>query len=465
MDHSEEIVQFFEKNFNEKKCHDLCRQTRFIQRSTSKLKGYEFIKTMVIPDQGLSTDSLNGLCRRMREYNSNANLSSQALCERISNISSSRLMKQVFSEIMLKVYELIKAECLDLVEGLEKYNRVLLQDSTVAVLNKRLENEYKGVSRGNNCVKSQVKIDLIYDLGKGLIVDGSLFKGRDPDQGLANRILNFIQPGDLVIRDLGYFSIISLEAIAKANAYFLSRLKAGIHFYLNIDDQIPLDIAKHLKKKKLSNQNVIELRGYLGKEKVPIRMIIYRQSEEITKERIRNANKHSRKKGETISKNKRLLLHFAIFITNCPSDILEAKIVGTIYRLRWEIELVFKRWKYLLEIDYLKGISKERIDCLIWSRMCTVLIIELITGIFKNLAKKVSKTELSSVKVVQYLMRSHEFCRAMVNNRLEEFFEQMEKDILRMLLKDKRRRKTMLERVRDKESYYKIQEIEDEYVA
>jgi hypothetical protein len=142
MDHSEKIVQFFEENFNEKKCHVLCRQSGFIKRSTSKLKGHEFIKTMVIPSQGFSTDSLKGLCKRIRKYNPDADLSSQALCERINDISSSKLMKRFLSEILGKIHGLIKVECPNLVEGLEKFNRVILQDSTLVLLNEQLENAY-----------------------------------------------------------------------------------------------------------------------------------------------------------------------------------------------------------------------------------------------------------------------------------------------------------------------------------
>ena len=70
MKHSDQIINFFDENFNEKKSADLARKHRFIQRSTSKLKGYEFIKALIIPSEGLSEDSLKGLCQRMHGINS-----------------------------------------------------------------------------------------------------------------------------------------------------------------------------------------------------------------------------------------------------------------------------------------------------------------------------------------------------------------------------------------------------------
>jgi hypothetical protein len=456
MTHSEGIIDFLDENFNEKKCHELCRQYKFIQRSSSKLKGHEFIKTMIMPSDGVSIDSLKGLCKRMQKFNPEADLSAQALCQRINKESSSRLMKGVLAEILGKIHKSITKSCQAVVEGLNAFDRVLLQDSTVASLNEHLEDAYKGTTRGKNCVKSQVKIDLIHDLGSGLLVDAQIVSGNKPDQSLSERIVHFIKAGDLIIRDLGYFGIKIFQTVAIIGAYFLSRYKAGVNFYLNEDDKEALNIGAYLNDKKRLRKNVLELKGYLGNEKIPVRMIIYRQTEEVTNQRLRVANKNARKKGETMSANKKLLLHFTIFVTNAPEEMILAEIVGTVYRLRWEIELVFKRWKSQLQVDYLEGIHKERIDCLIWARLCTVIIIELIIGYFKNIVCKLFKVELSEVKLIQYLMRGNDFCSALAMNNLELFFKKMEKDISRMLLKDKRNRKTMRERVSSRESYYGV---------
>ncbi len=452
--HSHHILNFFEENFNEKKSADLARKHKFIQRSTSKLKGYEFIKALIIPSEGLSSDSLKGLCDRMRDINPEADLSSQALCERINDPSSGELMKGVFSELTNKICNIITESCPSLAVGLKGFNKILIQDSTLAVLHENLEIPFKGVIRGNNGVKSQVKIDLIHDLGKGLLLDASLFPGNVPDQSLSARILKFIEPNDLIIRDLGYFSISVFQLITKLNAYFLSRQKAGVYFYLNENDKEPLDVAELVKSKECRNKTVIELNGYLGKEKVPSRLIIYRQTEEITNQRKRVANKQSRKKGEKLSENKKLLLEFTIFVTNAPPELLTAEMVGTIYRLRWEIELIFKRWKSLLEIDYLKGTNADRIKCLIWSRLCTVAIIELVIGYVKSISRRLNYRECSEVKIIQYLLRTSKFFWALVMNRVEFFLNNLEKDIPRKLLKDRRSSKTMRERVSSMEGYY-----------
>ena len=410
--HSEEIVHFFDEVFNQKACHDLCRKYKFIQRSTSRLNGHEFIKTMIIPSEGLSTDSLKGLCKRFNKFNDELELSSQAISKRINSSTASALMKGVFNELLIKVHEQITYSCSKLTERMKRFNRILVEDSSIIVLNEKLEEKYKGTNRGGCSGKSQVKINLITDMAKGLLVDAQLFRGNEPDRGNAERIVNFIQEGDLIIRDLGYFTIMSFKKIAEANAYFLSRLLPGVHFYLSKNDKEPLDLGLHLKNKIYKNRNIIGLKGFLGKDKIPIRLIIYKNPEDVVNKRIREANIVAKSKGRTMSESKRLLLHFSMFVTNVPEEMISDELIGTIYRLRWEVELIFKRWKGQLEIDYLKGINGNRIDFLIWSRLCTILIVELVCGYFKSLAVEVYDLEVSEVKLINYLLRESEFCQA-----------------------------------------------------
>lgn len=462
MNHSDTIVRFLEENFNEKKCLEISLKHQFIKRSSSKLKGYEFIKTMIIPSSGLSTDSLQGLCKRLQKFNPEANLSAQALCLRINNASSSRLMKGVFIELLQQLQKHRKV-CEKTNSVLCKFNRVLIEDSSCITLNQKLEHVYEGNTRASANIKAQLKIDLIYDLITGSTVDVALFSGKEPDQALAERFIKHLEPNDFLIRDLGYFTINAFKAIAEAGSYFLSRLMPRVHFYLNRTDKEPLDIGVFLRNKKYKHQNIIEIEGFVGIEKVASRLIIYRQPPEVTNKRLRDASKYGRNK--TMSKSKRLCMHFSMFITNVPAEILTPSLIGTIYRLRWEIELVFKRWKGQLEIDYLMGIKQERINCLIWSRLCMVLIVELVSGYYKNLAEEAFAREFSEVKLINYLLRENAFLKAIQSNGLEGFLKELEQDICKMLLKDLRRRKTMRERVFSRESYYETQVFEDQHVA
>lgn len=466
MNHSDNILHFSDEILNEKFCYDLAKKHKFIERSTSKLKGYEFVKAMIVPSKGLSTDSLQGLCKRIREFNPEAGLSAQALCERINDVRAKEYMAAILAVILRYCHQKIINKCPKLEKAISYFESVKVEDSTVAKLNERLQKQFEGTSRGGTGPKSQVKIDLIYDLMKGVTIDAKIYRGKEPDQSLANRIIQFIKKDDLVLRDLGYFVLHSLKKIQEVGAYFLSRFQPNVKVFLKKDDAEPVDLGKYIKK-NYPNSAVIDFKEvFLGDERIPSRMVIYRQPEEIVKIKRMEANKRSKETGRVMSVGKKLCLQYAIFVTNAPKEILSAEVIGTIYRLRWEIELIFKRWKNQLEIDYLKGIDENRIECLIWSRLCTVVITEMITGYISQIAEKISNVrEISHKKIIDYLLRENKFCEAVRMNRIEQFLEKTEQDISRMLLKDKRNRKTMRERVFQGECYYKMQVAEVQNVA
>lgn len=450
MNHSNSIVGLFDEILNEKICYELSREYKFIERSSSKLEGPEFIKVMILPCKGISEESLKGLCKRIREFNPNANISSQALCERINKKASAALLKNVFWRVLSYARKKITIQSPALAKALGKFGAVYIEDSTECKLHEKVS-KYIG-TRGISQKKSQVKIDIIHELLRGQMISAELHSGNVPDQALAGRIMKFIKEGDLIIRDLGYFVLNSLQMIIDKGAYFLSRLLPNIKIYLQREDITPIDLGKYIKK-YFKKCNLIEIDVYIGDAKILVRLILYRAPKDVINKRRREANKRSKDTGRTISRGKKILLDFSAFITNIPSEMVSAEMIGTLYRLRWEIELIFKQWKKQLKINYLQGINENRIDCLIWGRLCMVLLIGIMSQYFGKLAEMFQR-ELSVPMVIDYLLRGDAFWMAVKNNKLEEFIKDMEKDLLRMLCKDRRRRRTMRERVLHEESYY-----------
>lgn len=456
--HSQHILDVIDVIFNEKKCYDICKACSFIRRSSSRLQGAEFIKAMVIPGSELATSSLKKTCCRIKEFNGQANLSAQALWERINSISAPLVMKTVFGH--LREYVMAKtAERLPMLKSvLAGFSSVKIEDSTSITLHEKLEGTYQGTHRGGS-VASQIKINVVTDILKGTITCASLHEGRVPDQALASKVLEHLQEGDLLIRDLGYFSLEIFEKMQQINAYFLSRLQPGVKVYLSKDDSDPLDLSKWVEKN--IQGGTLDRDIFIGEKKVLVRLVCYLQPKEVTQKRLTEANKRAKRTGRTLSRSKKLCMSYSFFITNVPREMIDTKMIGTVYRLRWECELIFKRWKSLLNIDYLKGTHPNRIECLIWSRLCTIVIIGLINGYVANYVVR----EISEVKVIGYLLRDSSLFHAIINNKMEEFLNEMKMDASRMLVKDVRHRKTMRERVQNGQGYYETQNIEAKMVA
>ena len=158
-----------------------------------------------------------------------------------------------------------------------------------------------------------------------------------------------------------------------STSFFLSWLQKGIPVFITDDDTAtPIDLPLYIEK-KFRGQWAIGLVVYLGQKRFPVRLIAYRTPDEVVNQRRRTALRVARKKGRKPSDEYLNWLSFTFYVTNVESEIWPLKVVGTIYRLRWQIELIFKQWKSLLRIDCLKSTNENRIRWMVFGRMITIV--------------------------------------------------------------------------------------------
>ena len=53
---------------------------------------------------------------------------------------------------------------------------------------------------------------------------------------------------------------------------------------------------------------------------------------------------------------------------------MPARSVWNLYRLRWQIELTFKIWKSICDIEKVKKVKKDRLECYIYSKLILILL-------------------------------------------------------------------------------------------
>lgn len=297
-------------------------------------------------------------------------------------------------------------------------------------------------------LNSLVAQKLIQDVIQNIYITDN----KEPDQALAGIIIDHLQSNDLVIRDLGYFALKILIKFPIINAFFLSRLIKSVNVYLSEQDDAAIDDIGGYFFKKFSDQTIIDIDVFLGqKEKFPCRLIVYRLPENVVNERVRKARKAARKKGRELTKEYINWLHFGFYITNVSRDIWSAEVIGTIYRIRWRIELIFKSWKTLLRIDVLKGTRPERIRCFLYGRLITITIMTMLYAYASSYAEIKHKREVSAHKLFNWLMRKDRLEKAIYSD-MSLLIITLKQDILRNC-KQKIKRKTSLELIAGKVPY------------
>lgn len=414
----------------------IARKAKFIQRSTSLLQAKEFVELMSVASLDSRVMTLERLCCKLRTLNPEADLTPQSLMERINRVEAAMFLKSVFLRTLEKGLT-------DIVERVpqgvfSQFNNVYIEDCSECALNEELQDDFKGSS--GNASTASVKIDLIYELKRKNIFSVELTDKRLPDQKLAKKHLDITQKGDLWIRDLGFFDATLFKTIDTIGAFFLSRLLASALVYLNKEDQRPIDLAKYLNE-HYSNQSVIDLQVFVTGEKLPCRLIAYRAPRELADKRRRDAKKEARAHGRIPTHARLNRLDFTFFITNVPKEVWEPEIVGTIYTARWQIELIFKNWKSSLQIHYLKGIDPDRIRCLLYGKLITIVVMHILYKLADWYAQKLGR-EASLHKVVNWLIDDNKLASAFLKGFKRALIVSLEMEVPKTLCKDKRKRKT-----------------------
>lgn len=323
-------------------------------------------------------------------------------------------------------------------DWLESFPRVLLQDSTQMQIHEKLTAEFKG--SGGNASTASIKIDYSYDVKNEKAEHFALRQGADSDQGFAEDLSARIQQDDLVIRDLGYFSLAFFAHLVSVGAYFLSRLRFNVNVYLTADADQAIKRIQHINRFGKRDKNM-EFNVFLGqKQRIPVRLIVYRLPPDVYRQRQKSAIKTAKRKGRGISLSYLKFLKYTFFITNVPATLWPKEAVGTIYRLRWQVELSFKHWKSLFHIHVLKGTRPERLLCLIYGRLIVILVVQHLLALASRHAVN-EQRELSFYKASQWLKRGGRLLNAFLDRQFNVLLIRM-LSCLKRLLKQKRQRLT-----------------------
>jgi hypothetical protein len=424
--------------FTAERLEPLARQSGFLQRASSKITGRDFVELMTTAMLEEATVSLGGLCDRLQQLHPQAAMTPQALHQRLNTPQAVAYLHEV---LQLALREHLAPVCAHLPGALlAPFGRVLLEDSTQCRLHEKLAETFKG--SGGSASTAVVKIDVIYDVTHHLLQELYVTDGKAADQGRAAAILPHLRADDLVVRDLGYFSLDVLGQIATKQAYFLSRLSPSAMVYPSAEPTVPaLMLVDHVQQ-HAGQHAVVDLAVYVGHARLPCRLVAYRLPAETVEQRQRSAYETARKKGRTPTQAYLTWLQFGWYITNVRPAVWVAEVVVTVYRLRWQIELLFKQWKSLLALHVLRGTRPERIKCLLYGRLITIAMMTMVSSYASWYAGEVLQRELSGPKLINWLKRTGRFAQAMHSGTVDALFQALRHTLPRLLCKQKRRRKT-----------------------
>jgi hypothetical protein len=338
-----------------------------VQRK-AKLDGEKFATMMIFAEGSLADTSLLALCEDFR-YNNTEKITKQSLHERF-NERAVAFLKLLLENVLAR--QINSNNFKDL---LPNQKAIKVKDSTSFQLPEHLKGIFPG--SGGKTSDACVKIQFEYDLKSGKVSDLSIGGFTTTDLTNSHNTQNDVEAGDLLIRDLGYIDLIFLNTIQKKEAFFVNRIKSNVSLWIKNEKGLfePLPLArieKQMRKRKIATKQV---EVYLGNEKnVQCRLIIECLPPQVSEQKLRKAKRAAQREGRTLGKDTLSRIGLNLFVTNLSDEDLPMKNAWPLYRLRWQIELVFKVFKSVAQIDKIKKVNRYRFECYLYGKLLWALL-------------------------------------------------------------------------------------------
>ena len=249
----------------------------------------------------------------------------------------------------------------------------------------------------------------VYRLHYGVDIFGmSSTNHKITTQDIGEALTNFeLRPGDLAIADRAYGTQNSVVHCLNAGADFVLRLRAN-HFCLYDAKGSKIDIISKISG--LKHEETTEVLGFIkskgiinetsnnnnsdnnytndnnnnsdnnNESLIPARICVRRKSvadcEKSKKKLLREKTSKKRKnvKDATIKFNE-----YIVVVTSLPKNITAEEVLET-YRLRWQIEILFKRLKSILDFGELPKKNEESSLAWLNGKLMIALLIEQFLG-------------------------------------------------------------------------------------
>lgn len=185
-----------------------------------------------------------------------------------------------------------------------------------------------------------------------------------------------IKKDDYIIADRGYSTASGIHHVVSKKAYVMVRVNTQSLPMLNLKHQIfPLlkNVQSVNKAGTIRSWKVL-IPGREKKEYVDGRICVIRKSNEAIKIAQDKILKEAKKKSRSTKPETLEYAKYVIVFTNFPEDSFSDYEVLDWYRSRWQVELVFKRFKSIAQLGHLPKHSDDSSKAWLYGKLFVALL-------------------------------------------------------------------------------------------
>ena len=178
--------------------------------------------------------------------------------------------------------------------------------------------------------------------------------------------------GALHIGDLGFFDLKRFAHWQQQGVEWVSRYKTGTALYMDAGERCCLETLLD------SAAATFSLPVQVGHtQRVPMYLLAQRLDEAVYQQRLQRLRQRAKRKQRPLTSRQTHLARWTLYLTSLP-DLAFAQ-AHTLYRARWQIERLFKRWKSFGHLAASSTRDPQRRACEVYAKLLAVLVAHWLT--------------------------------------------------------------------------------------
>jgi len=186
------------------------------------------------------------------------------------------------------------------------------------------------------------------------------------------------QPGDIWLADRGYAHRAGVGAILDAGGEVVIRI-GWATFPLEHVDGTPFDLFAWLRSLTATTMGEQDVVMVTAERSYALRILAQPLPLAIAEKKRRRIRRQASKKGTTPDQRTLEAAGYIMVITSLPQVQWTTAQVLQLYRLRWQVELLFKRLKSLLNLDQLRAKGPTLAQTYLLGKLLAALMIDRLT--------------------------------------------------------------------------------------
>lgn len=200
------------------------------------------------------------------------------------------------------------------------------------------------------------------------------------------------RPGDVIVADRGYGYRRSVAWAAQQQADVVVRIHPAT-CPLETETGQPFNVLRWLRQRGGCSREWVGWCRWQG-QRYHVRLIAGKLDAHATQRARRRQRRKAQKAGRTITAPTLTVASWLLLLTTLPAETWSATDVLTVYRARWQVELVFKKMKQLLRLNQIRSQHRMSVEATVRALLIAWALHESTTTWLRTLLSTTAAPEL-----------------------------------------------------------------------